>query len=292
MPRDEYETVLGYLNPRTDNVSLLGGEPTLHRHFEEFVSIAATRGFLVNVFSNGTGKSLQRVLAGSLRKHIKVVLNLNPPEQYSLRELETIYENCRLAGRRMILSYNLYTPEFRWDFIRNTIMEYKLKPLVRLGLAQPIQGEANACLSENQMSALYDRITQMASELAIDGIRMGFDCGFRLCGFTVKQRGILASCGTDMNFICGPTIDIGPGLQVWRCFPMSTTEDVHRRLTEFSSLNELREFYTEQWATEQALGNTSDCPDCPERWAGVCRGGCLSRTLILKGARHDSSETE
>ena len=76
MSWDELETILSYLDPHTDVVSLLGGEPTLHSKFKEIVTLASNKGYVIKIFTNGTTASL-RSIHGISPHDIRIILNLN-----------------------------------------------------------------------------------------------------------------------------------------------------------------------------------------------------------------------
>lgn len=283
MPIAEYDTILSYLRPGLDTVSLLGGEPTLHSDFMHLIRRACEQGFQIKLFSNGTTKALLDLFDSPYRDQVRVILNLNAPEFYRADEWERINACCRAGAGKVSLSYNLYQVDFRWDFIRDAILEHNLAPRVRLGITQPISGAQNTFIQESEMAVINRRIVEMAEELAGSGIYLGFDCGFRQCGFTKEQLGTLAECGAQLMFSCRPILDIGPGLKVWRCFPLSTDVAEELVLTDFTSLQAMVDYFHNRWSEVQSRGNTPRCTSCLQYEIGTCHGGCLSRTLLRLG---------
>jgi cyclic pyranopterin phosphate synthase len=274
---EEMESILGFLQPGRDMVSLLGGEPTLHSRYPQIVREVADRGFPVTVFTNAATPHLRAGVPESGVHGFSVVINLNPRETYSAEELAEIEANCRALGGAVRLSMNVSRPDFTWDFHRSVILDWGIARYIRVGIAQPIKGEKNEFLAGKAVKATCGRIVQMAEALAEDGIAIGFDCGFRLCAFTEEERGILLECGTLVSFSCTPAIDIGPDLQVWRCFALSGDPSV--KLLDFPHIEAVsRHFENER--REQALwGNLKKCRECEHMIRGTCNGGCLSRTL-------------
>jgi radical SAM protein with 4Fe4S-binding SPASM domain len=279
MSQAELETVLRYLGRERGPVSLLGGEPTLHSRYADIVRWLAEQEYDIKVFTNGTTPQLRESLPPASQNLFAVILNLNHPDTYTRQEWTQIEANGRCLGSRLSLSFNVFTTPFSWEYLREAIVAWKLNPVIRIGLAQPIHGTPNAFLAEAQMDDACCTLVAMAEALACDGIRLGFDCGFRLCMFSPEQRGILAECGTRFLFDCKPILDIGPNLAVWRCFPFSSEPPV--KLTDFDSLHQVEEHFERRWARQQARGNTAACRSCRYRRMGTCRGGCLSRTLSL-----------
>ncbi|HBA84551.1 MAG TPA: hypothetical protein DCZ95_10695 [Verrucomicrobia bacterium] len=277
----EYETILGYLRPGRDSVALLGGEPTLHRHFAQLVKLALDRRYSVKIFTNGTNPRLREVVDLSPSSALRIIVNLNPPDQYTKTEWTEIVANGRAFGDRARLSFNIYTPGFEWDYLRRTIQETGLGKSIRIGITQPIQGEKNVYLKDADLRSVAARLVEMAVDLAKDGIVIGFDCGFQRCLFTPDELATLVECGAELLFVCKPILDIGPDLKVWRCFPFSGAHSV--TLTQFSSLEEISRHFLERWQEPQARGSLKSCVQCRPFADGVCSGGCMSRTLARAG---------
>ena len=127
MPEEDFRVILTYLKPGLDPVSLLGGEPTLHSRFHEIVALALQTGHFVKIFTNGVSPVLRRLL-GKMDTHtLAVILNLNPPGTYSESEKAEIEANCRAFGPNLQLSFNIYKPDFSWDFLRADHPEVWLK---------------------------------------------------------------------------------------------------------------------------------------------------------------------
>lgn len=277
MSWDELKKIISYHKSPQDVVSLLGGEPTLHTEFAEMVEWIVKQGFPVKIFTNGCTSRL-RSISGLCREHrINIILNLNMPDTYNENEWEQIQRNCTALGSNIALSYNIFEPDFTWEHTKEAILKWGLHRDVRVGMTQPIKGMNNAYLKEDDMSAACARLVAMAEDMAEDGIKLGFDCGFRPCSFTDEQLAILAECGTGFSFVCSPILDIGPELMVWRCFPFSVEEGV--KMTDFNSFEEIEKHFADKWQETQRQGNTDKCLICENMESGVCAGGCLSRTV-------------
>lgn len=288
MPRREFERILEYLDPRVEMVSLLGGEPTLHAEFLSYVETGIAHGFRLKIFTNGTTPFLKPVFRAEWAPYVSVVLNLNSPESYQPGEWRTIEENCAAGRERIALSFNLYRPDFDWKYLSRIILKFELHRRVRLGIAQPIRSAQNVYLEDNDLPEAYRRIAQMAESLATEGISLGFDCGFRMCGFTQDELGILMECGTELMFKCRPILDVGRGLKTWRCFPFSTQSDHHVLLTDHGDIGSVISEFNAQWESVQRSGNTPECASCEHMASGACHGGGLCRTVTrtAKGGPH------
>lgn len=281
---DELEIILRYRGQRRDiPVSLLGGEPTLHTKFPQIVARILEGGYGVKIFSNGVTPYIRELKNEVPIDDVSVIVNLNAPETYTAEEMKELELNFQALTNRICLSFNIFRPDFTWDNLRNAILTWNLLPNIRLGGAQPIQGLYNDFLRENDMKEASERIVTMATDFARDGITIGFDCGFRLCDFTDQQLGKLAECGTAFNFACGPALDIGENLEVWRCFPFSGRKGV--TLTDFETIEEIRNHFNEEWVKYKDVGNKPACSGCKQFRNGMCAKGCLSRTITYEQSK-------
>ncbi len=93
------------------------------------------------------------------------------------------------------------------------------------------------------------------------------------CQYNETDIEALVRAGTVLNFDCSPTLDIGPGLKVWRCFAFSNNPGVS--WSEFETLEE-----SLAWFEADNLETDAECGDCEYYLKSWCRGGCLARRLI------------
>jgi hypothetical protein len=287
MSDNEFKTILSYLNPQRDVVSLLGGEPTLHSRFAEIVALSVSRRYRIKIFTNGTTEQLRQISGTLTARQLTIILNLNAPHTYPDNQWAQIQANCEYWGDRLRLSFNIFEPDFDWSYLKEAIVNWQIGPYVRIGITQPIRGMANQYLPEKDLPQTYSRLVDMAEDMAREGITLGLDCGFRACGFSETQLGTLIECGTQLLFDCKPVLDIGPDLMVWRCFPFATFEGVH--LTDFSTMDQIASHFDALWQEGQHQGNTAECATCENHLVKTCKGGCLSRTIntLSEEAVHD-----
>ncbi|MBN2436407.1 MAG: radical SAM protein [Spirochaetes bacterium] len=277
MSEEEYDTVLSYLDPARDIVSILGGEPTLHSSFGKYIDKVYKMGFKIKIFTNGATKNLREIAHLKDSENLLIILNLNEPDTYNSSEWKEIETNFETFGDKIALSFNVYQPEFNWQFLKDAIIRFGLYTNIRLGVAQPIQVINNEYLREKDLKRTMTRIVDMAQDMAPFGISLGFDCGFRMCDFTDEQLGTLIQCGTVPMFKCGPNLDIGPNLDVWRCFPFSLEKG--EKLTDYNSLSDLIDYFNNDWMKTKKIDN-SKCNACNNYSIDSCAGGCLSRKIV------------
>lgn len=274
MPWSEISRVLSSLDPEVDAIRLMGGEPTLHSAYPEVLQSLKNRGFQVVVFSNGTQPVLGQTVPNLPDK---VLLNLNHREFYSAGQIMTIRENMAVLGDRIQLGYTITRPDFDLDWHRQLILAAGLQPNIRLGLAQPVIGGDNLILPDADLPAAHAAVVRWAGRLAEEGIHLSLDCGFMRCRFSESELEALIRAGTALRFECSPTVDVGPGLRVWRCYAFS-----HQGAAAFTNLadqGDLRAYFAQQGPP---LSQT--CAHCQHHLSGWCGGGCRARVQMRSDA--------
>ncbi len=85
-------------------ISLLGGEPTLHPHFEKVLDYALRCGMHVSVFSN---LLFQREIDGLLAQDVSIIANVNALTTYSKTARACLERNLRRYSESVSLSYTI-----------------------------------------------------------------------------------------------------------------------------------------------------------------------------------------
>ncbi len=266
-------------------ISLLGGEPSLHPEFVNFIIYLLERNFTVTAFTSGImSESLLEVISSAFAsvplEKLNFVCNINDPLYSPKKEVEKVTRFLEIMGPRVCPGFNIYHPEFDLDFLLQYINTYGLKRSVRLGMTHPIPGVDNSFIGPEQMDDIIKRL--MSFMPIFDRLRvvMGPDCGFPMCKFTDEQIGWLYKMTNGMfRFGCGPAIDIGPDMSVWSCFPLSS---FHKKsVYEFDSLHDINRFYEERLhqIRIEVGGIYEECDDCRYRIEGICSGGCAAHSL-------------
>jgi radical SAM protein with 4Fe4S-binding SPASM domain len=260
--------------------SVLGGEPTLHPDFDRIIDrILAEKEFKsIIVFTNGLiSDGSLRYLSSNSDPRLKVAINLNSPRDYTPSQWSRVNASMAALGSRVGLGINIFAPGQEYGYLINAIKKHDLSPHVRLGLTQPILGSNNRYALETDFPAIASDILQFCEESYRSGISCSFDCGFPFCMFSLEQHKKMLQLGVKFRSNCSPIIDIGPDNSVWRCFPL--TNVARRKLADFETRNQIVEFYDEEFKSFLPMGNKLECPQCRYRANGLCKGGCLARTL-------------
>ena len=262
--------------------NVLGGEPTLHSQFVHFITYLLAREFRLTIFSNAmvserTVRDLVSVMKDSVFGAVRFCCNVNEKQYRSKTEEEMQDRFFSELGRQASLSFNIFSPDFEPDFLLDTIKRYSLVKEIRLGLASPIMDHDNSHVEIADYGLVYGKIAEFSERCLENGVRLNFDCGFTLCGFSDEMIGKMFKNGVQMTFHCNIPLDIGTDLSVWRCFPLSSFHN--RKLSDFRTTNEIFEYYDRILAAEKKEGIYEKCRTCQFLEAGRCAGGCMSHYL-------------
>jgi radical SAM protein with 4Fe4S-binding SPASM domain len=267
------------------HVSLLGGEPSLHPHFSDFIQYLHKRHFHTSIFTSGilsvkSFDALRKVMNGIQPRDVSFVVNINNPEIMSFPECESVTRFCKAFSPFTTLGYNIYRENFTFEFIVEYISKYGLHRTIRLGLAHPIPGAANEYIKPDNLHHMADRLISYLPLLNRHNISIGLDCGFPLCLFSDDSLGKLYKNGRGKaSFNCGPAFDIGPDMSLWSCFPLS---QFHRKsIFDFNSHKEIIDYYNDihHKVRIEHGGLFPACDTCKYREMELCRGGCLAHSI-------------
>jgi len=114
------------------HLSLLGGEPTLHPDFIDFVMYLHQRNFKINVFTSGIMsdeklKTAQKYLSNIPVENLSFVCNYNHPNSSTVNETKQINKFFKHFSKYISLSFNLYHEDFDFAFLVDAIQKYDLK---------------------------------------------------------------------------------------------------------------------------------------------------------------------
>jgi hypothetical protein len=266
-------------------VTLLGGEPTLHPHFVDFVLYLLERDIHATIFTSGIISTVKlsemcSALKGIPKEYLHFVCNLNDPDLSPQSEEKRIRPFLEEFGAVTTPGFNIYHTNFKLDFLFQYIRQYGLDRHIRIGVAHPIPNANNQFVSIQDIKKVIERLFSYTPLLQRFRLALGLDCGFPMCAFSDEQLGILYRLtGNNIHFGCGPAIDIGPDMTVWCCFPLSSHHK--KSIFEFDSIGDIVNFYHERLTSirVEAGGIYDACDDCYYREEGKCAGGCVAHLL-------------
>jgi len=263
-------------------VSLLGGEPTLHPDFVDYVLYLADRGLSVNVFTNGIMSPSRLIeikdhLSGLSTDRLSFVCNLNNPKQTPApqKHTERIHDFLSVMGPWTQPGFNIYRQDFDIKFIFDFVNRYGMRRSLRLGIAHPVPGTTGMHIRPEEMGKVIERLYSFRPLFDRFRLKFGPDCGFPICKFSNEQLGWFyrLSGGGNSRFGCGPAIDITPDMSVYACFPLS--KFYRKSLYEFDTMGQIVEFYSgiHRKIRAEIPGIYPECDGCVQLSENVCSGG-------------------
>lgn len=264
-----------------DEARLIGGEPTLHPLFTDFVEQARQRFAHVVVFTHGLiGARPLAYLAGLPPEGLTVLVNTTATRHAdgpTTAEQRRRADVLRRLGPRAVLGYTITNPRPPLADLLPLIAATGCRPDVRLGLAQPIDGGDNVWLHPRHYRAAGQAVAAFATQAHAQGVRVHFDCGFVACMFAPDERAQLAAAGVDVAFRCSPVLDLDVNGDALACFPLGR----RARLSPEAGATAapLRDRLAALTAPYRVAGVYKECSACPLKARGECPGGCLAATL-------------
>jgi len=185
MQPETFEAVLGFLKRSCiPEARLLGGEPTEHPLFKDYVTQAIEKGFKVLVFSGGIiPRPVLFYMAGLPTEKFSMILNAanlhESPESLINRQIEI----CQTLGAKVKLGINIQSSNENPAYVFDWVKKYSLRRAVRVGIANPIWGGNNDFfrLRGPYEIPIFERFLTMGAEMGID---ISLDCGFTPCMFS------------------------------------------------------------------------------------------------------------
>ena len=279
MTREDIRAAMDFME-RTDERSLrlLGGEPTLHPEFIDIVNEGLRRNFHIHLFTNAImTKETADFLAGVPAERLSILCNISPQAADTERQKAMRLYALERLGSRISLGITITSPEFEYQYLIDHTKRFKLRPKLRIGVAQPIVGKENEYLKPSDYRAAGRAIANMARACIKEDILIGFDCGMTLCMFSEEELGVLATSSDGYTSLCDPIIDIGPNLDIWHCFPLS--EVLNSNLKKFQNRREAGQYYRAVVGAYRNLGCKPECMRCDFKRRGQCFGGCLAHAM-------------
>ncbi len=266
-------------------IKFLGGEPTLHPRFMDFIRIVRGRGLTLRIFSNGLWPdAVQQQIADYLKATgdggLWFIFNINEPSRQAPTESQRQARSLQIAGPRGRCGFNIYHEDFDLRFLGPLIRRYNLQCAIRIGMASPIVGVTNAFMDFESLRRAGGRLADQARDLQQQDVLLSFDCGVPLCMFTEAQLGAISLCTSPDDGIlssCRPPIDVGPDLTVWPCFPLRGLMDA--KLTDYANRNDLMSDFATRIIPLQRLGMREECLTCRLLKRRQCCGGCVAHTV-------------
>lgn len=275
---DEIERFVTHYEGQIDSLGLLGGEPFLYPDLVKAIELLKRHHIHSKIFTSATDPLPEGLAEFDITQgDINFIVNVGSRDTYTdekFANLERFFEKFHSISA---LSYTIFdldndNPEFLFDMIDH----YGLVRNIRTGIALPIYRGGNSYISLDDYKRAAEYFCACAEKAAKRRITLAMDCGFQACMFTDSQLGRLFRLGTNLGFMCGAALDIGPGLKVWNCFPLFQLGCVDALGSK--TLEELKQNLQNRLEEElgSARGVRPECVACELYDRKLCEGGCKS----------------
>ncbi|MBR6030423.1 MAG: radical SAM protein [Bacteroidaceae bacterium] len=258
-------------------IGLLGGEPFLYPHLAEVIQLLHERHIMCKIFTSATDPMPKEVeVFPATMDYVNFVVNVGERSTYKEDQFQNLEHFFEKFHEVIALSFTIFDLNADPTFLFDMIDKYHLSRSIRTGIALPIYQGGNKYIMPNEYKKAGEYFIRCVDQAAARQISMNMDCGFQACMFNDEQRGHLLRQGTQMEFVCGAAIDIGPGLQAWNCFPLFQLGYVNA--LDADNEENLTRLLHEQVAKEigSEYGVRPKCKDCKFLACGLCQGGCRS----------------
>lgn len=254
---------------------LLGGEPTIHPNFADFVKVGCDAGCSILVFSNGVMPDAARNALAALDPEVcTVVVNMNAAirDGDAARRRDTL----EMLGPRVTPGMTLMSPDFLFQGCIAVIEAFGTRKAIRIGISNPTWRGNNDALHPKRYRAIGHALFEKSFLTAKYGISLEADCGFVRCMFG-NDFEKLADNGFKYVSKCSPVLDLCTGGKILPCFGLSNLMSADRG--DFTDAGAAYAWFTEKLKPWRQVGIYPECTDCPLFETEECCGGCLAARL-------------
>jgi len=266
-------------------MTLLGGEPTLHSRFLDVLTFLGSRNFSVFVTTNGIcPPSVVDSIAQMKFPDLKFGVNSTSYFAYSQEKRQKVDYFFKNIQAPVTICYTITEKDAQEKNIHPLldrmlmIMRFSLIPHIQFQIAVP--GEKNSgFVPFHQYGPTLELLQSWFKILQRNGVSYGLDC------HCVPQCSISPPTGKNPFRTKCPSfmVDIGPGLDVWPCFPFS------RQVFKLNQFQNFQEIYTcfSELGGNAELEYETECSECEGKLNNTCDGGCRGFQILRKKRRED-----
>lgn len=230
------------------SITLLGGEPMLHSRFVDVLDRLGSRGFEILVATSGNvAETLVDEVAAAGIGSLSFSLNCTSYFDGGPKRRRRVDHFLRRIGRPVTLSYTVSERDlgakepYAVVDRMGLIMKFGLRPHLQFQIAVPSRGNAGF-IPAGRYGEAVALLRSWFGVLNRNGVTYGLEChSVPRCVIPVEGEGAGLFCSRCPGFM----IDIGPGLTVWPCFPLS---DITAPLGRFGNFREIREHFRQRVA--------------------------------------------
>lgn len=270
MTRENFIKIINFLkSSKTKNtdIRIIGGEPTIHPKFIEFIKIVVDDPFFqhIHIFSNMTFpiEIAYALIEFSNKKEISILPNFNDID-ISKDKFELIVKNIKLLRKKKIITtigINIYNPNQDLNSLYRLVKETRIKK-IRWTIVSPNKKIDKDFDLKKYFNGFYDKLIEFFDFAVENRCILNLDCAsIPLCAFTKEQvyELIIRNPNFLKNRECGISLDINPKLEVFRCFALSDYYKV--KIENNSSMSDIYSDIKNNVKEDMVL--FEECKECP-----------------------------
>jgi len=270
MKEKDFFKILTYLKRNgIKEVRIIGGEPTIHPRFKEFLQIVIRDPWFdsVFIFSNCTFSTeiLYEIMVAATKKKVVVLPNYNEKDFLGKRG-EIVDKNLKTltnCGIVKTLGINIYSEDYDYSYALDKALELGIKQ-IRWSITTPNYKLSDGFDVKAYFRGFYGVLREFLKECREKEIYAMLDCNtIPPCVFTEEEKRELLSYKEDLfkRTDCSVILDINPQLDIFRCFGMS--DGYHEKLKSKKSIGEVMESIEGEFRETEKRTLFDECGGCP-----------------------------
>jgi radical SAM protein with 4Fe4S-binding SPASM domain len=275
----DFEKILGWFAALgVDEIILLGGEPTTHPFFSNFIAIADSKKISIRLFTNGTFAEDMSDLF-SQDNHIREIF-FHYDATYlkqSEKTKEVFLNNLGAAaksGKKIWLRWNIDQPDADISSVISLAKQYSTS----IGYSITVPTAASNRIPIHEIKNYTDILIALIDSAKKNRIEIEPARAMPLCAFEPEQLKFLKEMGNlQGNCTAINDLTVRTDLSLQLC---SVTHDIHTsRVSSAKDLQEKIEYLKKEEVNIRKKPAIPECSDCTLFAAGQCQGGCYGYKL-------------
>lgn len=257
-----------------NQVRLLGGEPTLHPKFTEFVEKSIDQDFDILLFTNGLiNNETLSFLKKIPQDKLSILLNSIHPNENNEKGIQRQKRTMETFGKNLVVGVNLYSNNQELDYLIDYVLTYHLKKEIRFGISHSVLSKHNTYLHPKDYKNIGQKIAHFKLEAKKRDIAIGFDCGFVPCMFPEDSLELLEKELKKAGNCCHPIIDMLTDGTFISCYPLNNFHKI--KINNTLTAKDLIKDFENELNPYKEVGIFPYCSSCP-LFNNRCNGGCMS----------------
>ncbi len=279
MSLEDFKKMLKWLEKQGfEKLCFLGGESTVHPQFHKMLKIALQQEFKILLLTNNLFS--RRILEGISEKNIfRAIINFNPPETYSARELRIFYNNLEKLKEKNIevaIRFNVHSGIKSLNYVEEICKKFRIKQTLT-AFTTPDLAYSRPYTSFTEMRMLFPMLKTTIENLEALGTSCLYSLPLPKCALPPKEysflekHGARARCGYYHNTFM-PVILIQPDLSVNACprIPFRINN-----LLEYEKIEDIWSEFKPSWDALIRKPLFEECKNCEYYKNQECFGSCL-----------------